>query len=294
MLHPCLVTASNTSFNEHSIYSIITTYTSFVEECGLFYLAQPPTQLPCNPYLNDIRFSVRIECILAVDRSIGGADTDFGIRWFTQHGSESTPKEFLFNGTNPLSVRIDQPTDITTSLYVYQSRARFSDMNITVSDRFWCEVYVSDTIRASANITMLEKSDQTIILDNAYYTSSPRPFCPQQVFFHHTGLKCAHSLGQSMENDTQFEPPVMSSSTVPPDTLPPSPASCPPSIVGGEEEESAQTSRLVSVLLPSLILPIFVAVLLVIAAVIMTCGRSRKPGKNQRGKGKWAYMHIHI
>ena len=224
---------------------------------------------------------------MAVDRSIGGDDTDFGISWFAQLGSESTPEEVLFNDSSSFSVRLDQ-SDITTSLYVYQSQVRLTDMDFSLFDRFWCQISVADALRDTLNITMPERSEQTILSDITYYTSFGLPFCPQQAFFHQTNFKCA----DFSENDTETEqPPVMTSSAVPPIPLPPSPASCPPSIVG---EDNAQTSRLMSVLLPSLVLPLVVAILLVIAAVILTCGRKRKQGRDRKRKGEWVYTLSYI
>ena len=220
---------------------------------------------------------------MAVDRSIGGDDTDFGISWFAQLGSESTPEEVLFNDSSSFSVRLDQ-SDITTSLYVYQSQVRLTDMDFSLFDRFWCQISVADALRDTLNITTPERSEQTILSDITYYTSFGLPFCPQQAFFHQTNFRCA----DFSENDTETEPPAMTSSAVPPI---PSPASCPPSIVG---EDNAQTSRLMSVLLPSLVLPLVVAILLVIAAVILTCGRKRKQGRDRKRKGEWVYTLSYI
>ena len=262
-----------------------------IESCAFYYLAQPPTELPCNPYLDTSRFSLRIECVAAVNRSIG-LPTDFQIHWYAQLGSDSTPQELLLNDTSSFSVRIDQPTAETGDFYVYQSQARIADMEINVFDRFWCQIDASETIRNATNITDLERSDQTVISAQSFYTSSPLPLCTQQAFFHQTSLKCANVMTEDA-NNTQFEPP-MSSSVIPTRTpLPSSSAtiSCPPNLVG---EESVRASRLLSVLLPALILPVIVAVLLVIAAIIMTCRHSGKPDRNQRGrKGEWgACMYI--
>ena len=235
---------------------------------------------------------MRIECTVAVNRSIEGTEdaADFEIRWFAQLGSESIPVEVPLNGTSSSGVRIDQPTTVTTAFYVYQSQLRISIMNIDTFDRFWCEIYISDAFKDTTNITDLERSHQTLITDNNLYTSLP--VCPPQAFFHQTVLTCA-DFPLSVENDTQVELPLSSSSPliqIPPTPIPSgTPASCPQI---NTSEDSGQTSRLVSVLLPSLIFPVVVAVLLVITAVIMAYCRNRKLERRGR-KGEWVDMYVY-
>ena len=119
-------------------------------------MAQPPPELPCNPYLDTIRFSARLECIVAVNRSVGGDFNDFQIRWFAQLGDDSIPQEILLDTS--LGVRIDQPPAETTDFYLYQSQVRIADVNVTFLDRFWCQISASDTIKQLANITNLERN----------------------------------------------------------------------------------------------------------------------------------------
>lgn len=252
----------------------------------MYYLAQPPTDLPCNPYLDAMRFSLRIECMVVVNRNIGQL-SDFQIRWFAQLGDDSTSQ--ALNDTSAFFVRIDQPNVTTADLYIFHSQARIADMKRSILDRFWCQIDASENIKNSLNITTFQRSSQTIIADNNAYTSPLLPFCPQLFFFHQPSVGCADALTEG--NDSQLQPPSdMDSSSIP--TLLPTPTvppNCPPNSFS---EESVQTNRLVSVLLPSLLLPVLVAILLVIAAVIMTCRRSRKPDKKQqRRKGKHICTH---
>ena len=246
----------------------------------MYYLAQPPPELPCNPYLDTIRFSLRIECMVAVNRSIGQL-SDFQIHWFAQLGDDSTSQ--ALNDTSAFFVRIDQPTATTTDSYIFHSQARIADLERSILDRFWCQIDASENIKNSINTTTFQRSSQTIITDKDAYTSL-LPFCPDFFFFHQPSVKCADALTEG--NDSQLQPPSdMDSSSIP--TLLPTPTvppNCPPNSFN---EESVQTKRLVSVLLPSLLLPVLVAILLVIAALIMACRRSRKQEKKQqRRNGK--------
>ena len=170
-------------------------------------MAQPPTELPCNPYLEPSRFSLRVECVVAVNRSVGGDSSDFQIQWFAQLGSDSTPQEILLNSNDTtFGVRVDLPLVETTFFYIYQSQARIANMQINIFDRFWCQIKISDTVvKETAGIVNLERSDQTIVGQKNSYTSPPLPACPQQAFFHQTGLKCADSLSGEV-NDSQQEP----------------------------------------------------------------------------------------
>ena len=236
-------------------------------------MAEPPRDLPCNPYFDNSRFSLRLQCVVAVDRrSVMGQVSDFQIRWFAQLGSESMPEELFLNTT--FRVRIDQPTQTTMDFFVYQSQARIGNVDIGTLDRFWCQI---DAIRSNNNITDLAKSEQTVINTKDYYSSPRLPVCTEQTFFHQTSKKCAD--GEA--NSTQSDPPETPSTS--PDALPSprSPTSgCPPS-----NQDSAETSKLVSVLLPALLLPVAVAILLVVAAIIMTC-RQRKKADKSGGKSR--------
>ena len=252
----------------------------FSEVCEIFYIIQPPSRLSCNPYLDTSRFSLRIECMVAVRRSVGGGRSDFAIQWFAQLGRDTSPDELLLNDTTTFGVRVDQPTLENGEFLIYHSQARITGMDISIYDHFWCQIDASESIRNTTNITDLGRSEATEVLEFDYYSSLSLQFCPQDKFSHQTSLNCADaSLDNDDDNDTLSEPPVVVPSSTPQTTISPlSPTSCPPPVFMGR---GGETSKLVSVLLPSLMLPVIVAVLLVIAAVVMTCGRGRNLGKKQ-------------
>lgn len=227
--------------------------------------------------------------MVAVHKSTGGSLPDFEIRWFAQLRGKpisEDPQELLLNDTSTFGVRIDRVSVQTTDFLEYHSEARITGMEVTAFDRFWCQITASEDIRNSTNIADLARSEEVTIAERDYYISPLLPFCSQQFFFHQTTFKCAD--GSDSDNGTHSEPPIVmpssSSSQTTSATL--TPTDCPPPIF---REESGQTSRLVSVLLPSLMLPVIVAVLLLIAALIMTCGPSRrnlmrKQKRNRRGE----------
>lgn len=241
----------------------------------MYYLAQPPAELPCNPYLDPIRFSLRIECVVAVNENIGQR-SDFQIHWFAQLGDDSTTQTLMLNDTSGFFLRIDRPTVTSGGFYIFHSQARIADMERSILDRFWCQFEASEDFKNSSNITTFQRSRQTIITDINSYTSPSIPFCPQLFFFHQPIVECV-----TEGNDSQLQPPSdKDTSSIPtPLSTPAVPPNCPPNSFS---EENVQTNRLVSVLLPSLLLPILVAILLVIAAVIMSCRRSRKPDKKRQ------------
>ena len=223
--------------------------------------------------------------MVAVHHSMGRDEFDFIIRWFAQLDTVTPPEELHLNDSTTFGVRIDQPTIESGDFIVYKSQARISGMNIGIFDRFWCQIDASDTIKNTTNTTGLGRSEVTVVLEHDYYASYPLPLCPSNAFFHQTRLKCAES-SQQAENGTLSEPPIVVPSSTP-QTTPPAvlPASCSPPAF---RERGGESSRLVSVLLPSLMLPIIVAILLVIAAVVMTCQRERslsnKHKKKRRGE----------
>ena len=106
-------------------------------------MAQPPTELPCNPFLDTDRYGLRIQCIVAVDRNVGDMPTDL-ILWFGQLGTNSEPSELLFD--NEVNEQTDLTTEEGSNFYIYQSLARIVT-EITTFDRFWCQ------INATANLT---------------------------------------------------------------------------------------------------------------------------------------------
>ena len=214
--------------------------------------------------------------MVAVHKSTGGSLSDFEIRWFAQLQGKpisEDPQELLLNDTTTFGVRIDQQPSETTDFLEYHSEARITGMEVITFDRFWCQITASEDIRNSTSIADLARSEEVTIAERDYYISPLLPFCSQEFFFHQTTFKCAD--GSDSDNGTQSEPPIVmpssSSSQTTSATL--TPTDCPPPVF---REESGQTSRLVSVLLPSLMLPVIVAVLLLIAALIMTCGPSRR------------------
>ena len=221
----------------------------------------------------------------AVHQSIGGSPSDFEIRWFAQLVGKpipDDPQELLLNGTTTFGDRIDQMIGSSGDVFLlYHSQARITGMGVSVFDRFWCQIIASEGIRNTTDITDLARSEATAIAERDYYISPLLPLCPQTLnYYHQTSLKCADVSVDDLDNVTLSEPPVVmpSSSTMSASDL--DATNCPPPAF---REEGGETSRLVSVLLPSLMLPVIVAVLLVIAAVIMTCGRR---GRNLVGKQK--------
>ena len=224
----------------------------------------------------------------AVHRSIGGSPSDFEIRWFAQLVGKpipEDPQELVLNDTTTFGDRINQ-TIGTEDFLLYHSQARITGTGVSAFDRFWCQITASEGIRNTTDITNLARSEATTIAERDYYISPLLPSCPQTLnFYHQTSLKCADVSVDDLDNVTLSEPPVVmpSSSTMSASDL--DATNCPPPAF---RDESGETSRLVSVLLPSLMLPVIVAVLLVIAALIMTCGRRTRNllGKQKRRRGE--------
>ena len=233
----------------------------YLDSCQFYYLVQPPSNLSCNPFLDNARYSARIECVVAVNRNIGGTQSDFTISWFGQHGPSSEPQELFVNGM--FGTELKHPIEITKAFYIYQSNARVKS-EIGVLDRFWCQVRSSMQF---LNDTELDRSDEIVLSTWEFYHDLP--LCRQQTFFHKTELKCAVH---------QFQPTIKSKSAI----VPPSPTKCLPS---QSNKDNTNVKRLMGVLFPSLILPIFVASLLFLSALLMSCRRrSRKKARNQTKK----------
>lgn len=255
----------------------ITYFLCIPENCQFYYLVQPPAELSCNPFLDTVRYSARIECVVAVNsNTIGNATRDdFRVRWFGQLGTASEPQELFLDST--FGTRFDLQVEETGAFYIYQSSARVSNVEIGVLDRYWCQI---DALEELLNGTELERSDELVIATRDVYEALP--FCPLQTFFHKTELKCAQDLMQS--NSTSVQPTMAPTppAMAPP---PPSPVICPSS---QSSNDNIEAKRLIAVLFPSLALPVFVAILLVISAIVMTCRQRSRKGKS-RGKkqGEW-------
>lgn len=160
----------------------------------------------------------------------------------------------------------------TGAFYIYQSSARVSNVELGVLDRYWCQIGALGEV---LNGTELDRSDELVIVSRDVYVALP--FCPLLTFFHKTESKCAQDLMQS--NGTSVEPMMAPTpaAMAPPS---PSPVVCASSM---SSDENIEAKRLIAVLFPTLALPVFVAILLVISAIVMTCRRSSKKDKS-RGK----------
>lgn len=132
--------------------------------CSLYYLTQPPEELPCNPYYPN--YELVLECNVA--RNPQHPSENFIVEWYTKPNGQSP--ERIVDGTNGFQVETTEGPNSDGR----RSLLRFSNatMQRFSAGQYWCQLLVSNP-GSGVDYVPIQSSQMTVILEPEDYVQLP-------------------------------------------------------------------------------------------------------------------------
>ena len=245
--------------------------------CSLYYLTQPPEELPCNPYYPG--YELVLECNVA--RNPQHPSENFTVEWYTINGQSP---ERIVDGINGFQVETTEGPNSDGR----RSLLRFSNdtMQRFSAGQYWCQLLVSIPAAGSGvDYVPIQSSQVTVILDpEDYFQFLP---CPDTTL-HTARANCADlplpGLSHSVATST-LNPTAASHNQLLP--TPTSPLGSPGAIPGPGCPPGLESDfPLVAVVAIAVSVPILLAILILIFAVVLTNRKKRKSCNYKKSSGK--------
>lgn len=221
-------------------------------------MIQPPSEIPCNPYITRHNLSLSMECVVALPK----ADHDHlaTIHWREKIGDN---EDHLLREDTSMPYSGDENNKLLRSVLHLKDEVTFHVR------KYWCELNFDEPSR---NTTI---SNIATVNPPKYYSSLPP--CHRDTVFHLAERACAE-MGQSLGSPFPSPSPMMTSHCS-----------------SGNESESSGPSSLNTMVLTTVAVgigvPIILATMLLIAALtILLVRKKRRKGDIEEHTSKPHYL----